>query len=74
MIYDPRSLDSWCISGSDESLFGWVLSVNHDPRDPQNESWSGLFSRNAPLSPVKFGGQPNDIHSLDEMLNKITTK
>ena len=34
MIYDPRSLDSWCISGSDESLFGWVLSVNHDPRDP----------------------------------------
>ena len=34
MIYDPRSLDSWCISGSDESLFGWVLSVNYDPRDP----------------------------------------
>ena len=34
MIYDPRSLDSWCISGSDESLFGWVLSLHHDPSDP----------------------------------------
>ena len=34
MIYDPRSLDSWCINGSIESLFRWVLSVHHDLGDP----------------------------------------
>ena len=54
-IFDPRSLRSWCIKGTDESTLGKDSSVplmHHDPTDLGSKTWIRIFPKKRTLSLV----------------------
>ena len=51
-IFDPRSLGSWCVKGTDKSTLGKDLLVplmHHDASDLGSKIWIWIFSKKRTL-------------------------